>query len=389
MGGSGVSKMTVYHQMGHDSINLVHDAHLAGYRGAILSPVNYSPDQILNQIRLYSTDNFEMILDPQLYQPRVQRGRLPEWPYFPQDFETADQSSLAWWANVIEAVFDTCRTSQPNAICSPTFVPRTFASNYYSFNAQIARLTAEILKPRSVDVLQTVIVNLPDLARADASAEIASIISGAEVSRVYLCLKAEVDPRRELSEVEEIKGAMRLIRLLEDAGLNVLVGNCSSDLILWKVAGATACAAGKYFNLRRFTMARWEEPPAKGGGQAPYWFEEDMMAFLRESDLVRVKEADLLSTVSLENPYGMEILNMIETDPEPKWLALGWRQFLYWFMDFDSRFPNRDGIVANQKLKAAEDVWLTLDDRGVLMDEARNDGAWLRAWRRAVLESFR
>jgi hypothetical protein len=381
--------MTVYHQMGHDSVNLLYEPKLNLYRGAILSPVNYGPDEILKQVRLYSTDDFEMILDPQLYQPRVQRGRLPEWPYFPQDVDTADQSSMEWWSKVIGDIIAACDEFQPNAICSPTFAPRAFTSDYYGFNAQIARATAEMLQPREVDVLQTIIINLPDLSRAEASEEIASIVSGAELSRVYLCLKSDLDPRRELTQTEEIKGVMRLIRLLEDADIQVLVGHCSSDIILWKVAGATACAAGKYFNLRRFTMSRWEEPPAKGGGQAPYWFEPSLMAFLRESDLARVRDSNLLSNLAGENPYGIDILQMLEIDPEPKWLGLGWRQFLYWFMDFDARFPNRDGAAANQLLKSAEDVWRILEDSGILMDEVRNDGSWLRAWRRSVLEAFR
>jgi len=37
-------------------------------------------------------------------------------------------------------------------------------------------------------------------------------------------------------------------------------------MILWKAAGATNCASGKYFNLRRFTLSRLDEPEENGGG---------------------------------------------------------------------------------------------------------------------------
>ncbi len=381
--------MTAYHQMGHDSKNLLEEPSLNRYRGAILSPVNYAPMEVQEQIHLYSTDAFEMIFDPQLYRPNIQRGHLPEWSHFPQDVDTADLSSIDWWQRIIDALATLCGDFRPDALCSPTIVPRTFTNDYYALNARIARMTARALQGSSVDILQTVIVNLPDLVRQDASAEIASIVSGAEVSRVYLCLRAESEPRRELQDTEDIKSAMNLIRLLEGAGIQVLVGSCSSDLILWKAAGATACATGKFFNLRRFTISRWEPQPTEGGGQLPYWFEESLMAFLRESDLVRIRGAGLLSAASQSNPYGQEILQMIESDDVQRWLRLSWRQYLYWFMDFESRLESGDTSTANEILKRAEKNWLDIDDQQILMEEARNDGSWLRSWRRAVVEAFR
>ena len=125
--------------------------------------------------------------------------------------------------------------------------------------------------------------------------EIASIVSRTRAPYVYLVLISNVYPRREFADTEEIKGAMKLIYTLEDSGLKVIVGYSSSDVILWKSAGATACALGKFFNLRRFTSSRFQEP-SEGGGQLPYWFEESLLSFLRESDLIRVRDANLLST---------------------------------------------------------------------------------------------
>jgi hypothetical protein len=177
---------------------------------------------------------------------------------------------------------------------------------------------------------------------------------------------------------------MRLIAALENAGLSVIVGFSSTDLILWKVAGATACATGKFFNLRRFTSSRFEEP-SEGGGQLPYWFEESLLAFLRESDVLRVRKAGLLSNASMTNPFGIDILNQLDNCPGQAWLALSWRQYLYAFADIEKRI-DKNKINVNELLKNAERLWLFLEDKGILMEEMRNNGEWVRIWRRAMIE---
>ncbi|HHT9007330.1 TPA: hypothetical protein ACT5C0_002964 [Burkholderia cenocepacia] len=93
--------MGVYHQMGHDSWNLIDRPELQKYRGIILSPVNNSPVEILDRLgQLGFTRNMiDIILDPQLYKPRSDRGKLATWPYFPGDLDSADLTKVAWWGS--------------------------------------------------------------------------------------------------------------------------------------------------------------------------------------------------------------------------------------------------------------------------------------------------
>src|SRR6185295_8876506 len=95
---------------------------------------------------------------------------------------------------------------------------------------------------------------------------IASIATQSECDEVYLVMAGDKVPRRELAEVEELKGALRLIAALRDAGMSVFVAFASSDVVLWKSAGAAHCGTGKFYNLRRFTRSRFDEP-MEGGGQ--------------------------------------------------------------------------------------------------------------------------
>jgi hypothetical protein len=379
--------MGAYQQMGHQSHNLLSDKSLSTYEGAILSPVNYCEEDVTNIIGRFGSDHFEMIFDPQLYFPNTARGNLPNWTYFPRDVDTADQTSLTWWNQTINIISDTVQRIRAHSVCSPSVVPRTYSPEYFLLNRELGRMLQSNIHASQIETLQTILVRLDWLSNPNISPEIASIMSASDISRAYLVIITDVEPRRELRETEEIKGAMRLIHFLENSGIQVLVGFASSDLVLWKAAGASDCATGKFFNLRRFTPGRWEPPP-QGGGQMSYWFEEAIMAYVRTSDLSRLQAVGLISDNSLNNPFGQPILDQIATNPKEAWIALGWRQYMYWFANFESRIQNQSTFNLDLLLKSAEENWQILDTKKILMDEPQNDGGWLRPWRRSIIEAF-
>lgn len=373
--------MTVFHQMGHDSENIV--GVVEGYGGVVLSPVNATEDRVQRCIQSHADSRLEFILDPQLYFPRTEREKLRAWPYFPDDVETADLGNLAWWSNLNERLVETCRRVGATAVCSPTIVPRTFQPSYYRFAMEVAADLSR--KSSGLDVLQTLVVSLPELDNLQRVMEIASLASGAKTNRVYIIFQVEQEPRREIVESQWLTGALRLLAELKKAGMSTLVGCCGPEAILYTAAGTDACATGKFFNLRRFTPGRFDEPSG-GGGQLAYWFEESLLAYLREPDLIRGQRLGLLSEASQRNPFGMEILTQLDNEPGKAWLAASWRHYMYWFADVDRRLRAGEATVEDL-LTTAERSWETAEDQGLLMEEPRNDGRWVRPWRIA-LRSF-
>jgi hypothetical protein len=372
--------------MGHDSENLLWTEELNGYRGAILSPVNYGVDKIAAQTEWGRTQaDFETIFDPQMYVPNSEQGRLREWPYIPPDVDTADLASDNWWDRVLDDLIGTCAMIQATALCSPAPLPRAYTDEYFAQIVSVGDRMCASLAGIGLRPLQTAVVNLPDLTTAGRPMAIASILSRTRASGVYLVLVSQAEPRREVKDVEEIKGAMRLIEALRSAEIAVTVGFCSSDVLLWKAAGANHCATGKFFNLRRFTRTRFEEPGGQGGGQLPYWFEESLMAFLRQSDVQRVIPMNLPQSGASPNPFGTQILEQLRTNPEQAWLGLAWRQFMFWFADAESRLESGSATAA-EILRNADNNWRSLDDIDFLMEERQNDGSWIRPWRRALTE---
>src|SRR5260221_8609887 len=132
--------MAAYHQMGHDSKNLLGE--VSGFAGAIVSPVNEVEVDVAAMVEEHSSATFEFIFDPQMYYPhRVDRGQLATWSYFPKDFETADMTSEAWWAVVLDELANTARRVGARAVCSPAAAGKMLSNEYY----EASRLNADCL----------------------------------------------------------------------------------------------------------------------------------------------------------------------------------------------------------------------------------------------------
>jgi hypothetical protein len=381
----GQQLMSAFHQIGHNSENLIFDEGLARLGGAILSPLNYGPADVADQIaRLKDRANFVTIFDPHLYRPQSERMRLPEWDYYPKDVETADINEK-WWESIVGKVAKTAIELGVSAVSSPAIVPKTFPDDFFLQLIDNGNRLERELRGCTVRPMQTVVVNMADLSVPARAMTIASIISRSRISDCMLVLVNNIEPRRELTDPEELKGAMRLIATLETGGQHVTVAFSSSEMMLWKAAGATNCATGKYFNLRRFTISRFDEPNGGGGGQLGYWFEESLLAFLRQSDVLRVRDRSLVSEASTQNPFCASILEAIPT--KQAWVALGWRQFLYWFAD--SEFRLCTGAVSAEDLVGMADAnWAGIENSKprLYMEERQNDGIWVRQWLRAIVE---
>lgn len=377
--------MTVFQQMGHHAENLLDEETLCDYAGAVLSPVNYTEPETIAQIsRLQVPGNFDFVFDPQFYFPETNRGVLREWSYFPADVDTADQSSVPWWKQRVTDIVDTAKRLSASFVCSPAIVPRFYSNDFYDTVVQVGEILSDNIGDATP--VQTVLVNLAELGAADRAQAIGSIISRTKCRHLYLIFVTDQEPRRELTNAAELARAMLLIALLESSGLRVIVGFSSSDMVLWKAAGATSCATGKFFNLRRFTKSRFEEP-AGGGGQLPYWFEESLLAYLRETDVIRIRQENLISEASLRNPHSQEILDLLGRGQGEPWLALSWRHYMCWFADMERRI-SRGHVDVRAMLHQVEQHWRVLEDRDVLLEEPRNDGSWIRPWRQA-LSDFR
>jgi len=376
--------MGVFHQMGHLSKNLLLEEDLLLFKGAILSPVNEDFNSMNKIIQSRRDNQFEMIFDPKIYYPPSHIRYLSGWEYFPDDNIRNIREFKNWQRSKIEILKRKILELQPDSVLSPAYIPSSFSDEYYHTIVDLRERFSNQLSVEGINIIQTLIVNLSNLTDMNRVAEIASICSSGTCKRAFLILISNIPPRYELDNFEEIFGAIKLINYLEQAEIRVIVGFSSSDIILWKYAGASDCSSGKFFSLRRFTLPKIKAQKG-GGGQVPYWFEESLMAFIREQDLIKITKAGILSPSSIRNPYGNRILHSLHGENEPKWLSLSWRQYLYWFADFEMRFVK--GLIDSITLLSnAQQKWNRLRNENILMEEYQNNGEWIQVWLRALTE---
>ncbi|GGC98011.1 hypothetical protein [Undibacterium terreum] len=378
--------MGAYHQMGHDSWNLVHEKHLHGYEGIVLSPINNAPETMAQRILALKKkrDDLDIILDPQLYEPRSNRGQLASWPYFSTDVDTVNLANVSWWGEKGQAIVAAAKSVGANAICSPAMLPRIYSDDYYRWTVDCAETTSKHASKNGIDTLITSIVRLSELAQKGRCEAIASILTGTDISRIYLVLSDDLTPRNQRTDVESLAGAIRLIRLLEDAGTEVLVSFSGLDMLLWKAAGATHVASGKFFNLRRFVPGRFEEDNQDGGRVVPYWTDAGLITWLREDDIKLLDKNELIDrTEASSNPFSKEILEILDAGSGEAWVGYGWRQYLYWFQETEAVISS-DLNAAKTILKSADALWGKKEETGVYLFDRQNTGDWIRPWLNAI-----
>jgi hypothetical protein len=232
-------------------------------------------------------NDLEVILDPQLYNPAANKGKLGEWAYYTADFETADHHDEAWWVARGREVISTGAALGVDAVCSPALLPRQYSDDYYRFVVDIANETSAIADENGIETLLTVIVNLRDLANPNRAFEIASILTESNCDRLYLSfLSEDVLQREPLRDAAALATAVHLIRLLS-ASMRVHVAFCAHDLVMWKFAGAKDISTGKWMNVRRFSPGRWQEEDGMGR-QVPYWNEGPLLTLIRDQEVLRL-----------------------------------------------------------------------------------------------------
>lgn len=378
--------MAAYLQMGDNTENLVGARDLDEFQGIVLSPVNRRSIELQQDVVTFRRKgDFDIVIDPQLYVPGSERGCLSDQSYFPKDIDTADPASDQWWVGLSNDLMSYAQTLGVNALASPAILPSVWSPEYYVRCADTSRYLKQNA-PGSLRVLTTVMVDLRQMADPNVVLRVASIVSESEADGYYLVLVTDVAPRRELTGETELAGVMSLIYQLESTDRPVLVSHCSADMLLFKAAGATHCASGKYFNLRRFTRSRYDETES-GGKLIAYWFEHGLLAFLRGADVLRIVDAGFTQMIGVgdsQNEWARLIREQWVSEPNKPWVGSGWRQYLSWFGKTEISLSTQDPfILVPAWLVTAERNWLELEDAGVLMDEPRNAGQWVRSWRQA------
>jgi hypothetical protein len=380
--------MAAYLQMGHDSWNLLGNPDIGDYKGLVLSPVNDDPTYVASRLSRLKEDRakFEVILDPQMYNPTIEKGQLGTWSYFPESYETIDASSVETWGDLGRKIVSTASDMSLDAVCSPCPVPKTASDAYYRFVVDVADITSDEGQVRNVDVLLTAIIRLRELHVPSRALSIASILSSTRCKRVYLMFLVDdgSGPRDQLSDSTALPTAVHLVRLLAKE-MQVQVAFTGHDAVLWKYSGAQDIASGKFWNLRRFSPGRWQDEPSSVKQQVPYFNAGRLLTCLRDADVLRLDRAGWFDNAPFaHNPASSRILDILRSGSGQAWTSESWVQYLRWFSNTDKRCFSPS--EAEALLIHADARWADLQKQRILMVDRNNDGTHVREWLIAALE---
>lgn len=263
--------MKVYHQAGFRTVwnieSLIDDK--VG-DGLIWSPVN----ETLKNLKSLPTEiRSQSFLDPQLYLPHDPKGKLATYGYSPEElspkWKTSDFETLKYES--AKRCLDIQRSSGFAYDVIPSRYSTDVIASHYenAFDEFIEPfLLARATSDQGIPLLLTVIAKRIQIIDEQTRNELLNWITGhREISGVYIIFDAE-SSSKQIKDSIFLDGALRIISALRKNQLEVHIGYCNTEAILYSIADPTSVTIGSYENLRKFSIGRFEVKE-KGGGRSP------------------------------------------------------------------------------------------------------------------------
>jgi hypothetical protein len=383
--------MRLYHQCGHNFVWNIESLTEEGVGdGLIVSPVNIESDKIAD--RLSEDIRAASWFDPQFYLPHDSKGKLETYPFFPanylEEFETDAYDEVA------HEVASECLKFQDSLGFGYLVIPTRYRTELPEdhleqlqeffvnpFLEEKQRLASE--KP----LLLTVIARPIQIAEGPARDELLSWITGyPEITGVYLIFDNDFQSKQ-IQDPEYLANAMSFIHILRENDMEVHVGYCGLEGLLYSIADATSVSVGAYENLRRFDIKRLKTDdrdqkrsptPRIYSGRLLQWISENSMPAIRK--LVKEWE-DLFD----ESPY----IDYLLRPPKDEELHFQKPQiYKHYFSVFSrqvsevSSFVNR-GPLLKQRAQEAISLFDYIANSNVLLEPDSN-GDHLYSWINAI-----
>jgi hypothetical protein len=253
--------MKVFHQTGHNIKWNIDSFNEGVGDGLIYSPINIDADKLLGlDLKLKSTG----FLDPQLYLLNQAKGSIETYPYFPgnlkSDFATPDLDNDN--INLAKLCIDYQLKNDFKYLVIPTKYNAENPTNYLIqctdyFVIPFCEYAKEVNKDKKI--LLSVIVKGIMLTDDEKRNEILNWITGHQnVDGVYLIFENNF-ASKQIKDFDFLFNALRLIKILKDNQMEVHIGYCNTEALLYSLAMPDSVTIGSYENLRSFGIRRFQE----------------------------------------------------------------------------------------------------------------------------------
>jgi hypothetical protein len=375
--------MKVYHQTGFR-----HNWNIESFQqhvgdGLIYSPINIDADKLLHLDNSIKETGF---LDPQLYLLNEEKGTLPTYPYFPgnlkPDFATPDLDTSH--IQLAQLCVDYQLHNNFQYIVIPT---RYYADNPTSYFAQskdyFVAPFCDYIKQKGVKkkTLLSIIVKAIMLADEEKRNETLNWITGhLNIDGVYLIFENNFTGKQ-IKDFEFLFNALKFIKVLKDNAMEVHLGYCNTEAILYSIAMPNSVTIGSYENLRSFGIKRFldmENGPMRGP-----------RARLYSSQLFQWMDYQYIDAMSqlidhYEDYFDDSEFKPLMFRPDYNWQFQKPEPYKHYFYVFDRQIKSLSALQNNrietlkELIKKAVSLFRTIEE-SVLLDDDSN-GSHLPTW---------
>lgn len=241
-----------------------------GGGSAILSPRDLEADQLISFANsLHKLPNPSILLDPQLYLPRANHGRLTSHLYWPTDYDTG----LFFQGTGLQQLLNHLRDLNNQLSTREFILPGLFATLIDDHWLESQRLIIET--SRLLGTQQPLMVTIAlsaDVVRDEA--QIMTLLEEAERwhadSFYVICESINsayfVDNPSWLANVLDLVAGLRL------SGARVVVGYSNQQMLILNTVKATAIASGTFTNVRSFLQEKFGMGSQSETKQRSTWY---------------------------------------------------------------------------------------------------------------------
>lgn len=380
----------LYHQCGHNS-----NWNIESFRddmcgdGLIFSPVHTSKKKIESEAPELKAQS---LFDPQFYLPNSQKKKLQNYDFFPETisggFSTIDFQSLAHESaekcvqfqieNEFEKIIIPARHFDQML---PDYCEKQDSYTVHPFLHAVE--TANINKKILITLpVTSAMLNHPQYRTGLLN----WITSNPEIDGVYLLVE-NISSTKQICDDEFLANYLLTVKELTNVGLEVLVGHCNTEGLLFSLVNNCDITFGTYENTRNFSVDKFIVTDEEKRGPRARVYIPKLLNWILWSDAVNIMSTsqELWNLIYEPTKYSERIMSATS---EPHF---GTPQlYKHHFCAYQRQVDELRGIEIPDRFKhlmhmtkTAQDIYNEIKKSGLTIDK-HGQGEHLRAWSSAI-----
>ena len=243
--------MELYLQFGHGMME--HSRQLLRSWGGgtvILSPRDLEPGQLQRfALELRSIPNSIVLFDPQFYLPHADHERLRRHDYWPRQYDTGSFWSGQGLAELINRLRDLNRALDCESFILPGLLGTSVDDDWLARSSAVLETASRVAG--DLPLFLTLALSAGVLRSQDQIHDLLDVAAGWNPAGFYVVCE-HPDGEYLVGDPSWLANALDLLSGLRLRGKRVVVGYCTHQFIVARLARATAVASGTWMNVRSF-----------------------------------------------------------------------------------------------------------------------------------------